>query len=1564
MDDLFSALGVTAKTTAAIEKEVLEEYLAPPAAEPKAGGDDVLETGEAVAEDRPLHRRMQAVLKEIEAITIALNPPKKDSDKEGEGEEAEPSEAVADASSALQTAKLQERLEWLHAETEKMQGLLDQQLSKAGLDNVEVEEDKHRTVPLLEDDPFEDDAGGPSGAGLGGESEFVETEKDRLIRKGLLTPFDCLKGFEMRVESNAAAGPSKAGQRPAEWLNRRGIRDLENRPGKTGRSLKESIVSIAAKHERAVMNMPMNFWRQAASNKKMPAANRGGTKVAKRARANTLPRASRRRKKMKKSGGRVKEEGGVKEEEEGGDDGEVGADGAGPSSSSRRTGRQAAASGGADDAEDGSSPMDGSSDYEPTDDDDEDSEEDSEEVVDVEAIVEDARALGNKRGRGPGGATKRKGRSRLEPLSSSRGRKGGRGGRGRQQEVVSGEECNSSDVSKVSDGEADEFDDDDDDWFQERLSRAEMAREEEQEADPVEDVTFSGGYRIPNDIYCRLFDYQQTAVKWMWELHTQRAGGVLGDDMGLGKTIQVIVYLVGLLHSHMYRPTIVICPATVMRQWMREVRVWAPKLRVFMMHDSARSPPGRPRPSRADLVARCAQSPTGLLLTSYEQLRAHRRALLSVRWGYAILDEGHKIRNPDAEVTLVCKQLQTVHRIIMSGTPIQNQLSELWSLFDFIFPGKLGTLPVFQAQFAVPIKIGGYTNASQLQVSSAYKCAVVLRDLIAPYMLRRRKTDVNVTLTKKTEQVLFCNLTLEQRELYRSYLASEEVSGILEGSRNSLAGIDILRKICNHPDLLERVLHEAAEDYGNPDRSGKLTVTKKLLTHWLEGGHKALVFTQTQQMLDILEKLLQRLGYRYHRMDGSTSVGQRSRLMDDFNNNPDVFAFLLTTKVGGLGVNLIGADRVLLYDPDWNPASDIQARERAWRVGQTRDVTIYRLITSGAIEEKIYQRQIYKGFLTDKILRDPRQRRFFTARDVRDLFTLGDEHGGPMASARGQDGATETARIFGDLGRNVVVDLTAGKAEQQDDPGREGVAVGDGSRRNMEVDASARGGTSPEQRQPKVEAEEDQEGGSGAPTTTGSLMDGGETGVVKSGYSGPSPSMWSRGSSDKLARKDSSNKLTRKDSSNKLSRTVSSNTLTRKDNSDKLTRAVSSNALTRRDSSSDVVVLDSDDDEPGAREMIDVEKPPLPPTGPSGLRKTSSATALKAHTSGKARPNGISARACSNDGASTSYAVAGSSAAAAAPSTAAADDDDEFGGMSYGSGAPRKSKVKATVLMPPPSSQRTAARPSSRPLPNSRPIPVPEERGNPIPGGNEEGDAKILRDLFEGSSTLHSLVDHSRIESANDPEVLAIDDEASRVAKRAAEALKRSRQECAAQPVSMPTWTGRRGASGAPSASSAPPRRFGNVTSPNAVRQNVVLAKEGSQGGSPGERAAQFGGGIAGTSGVAGAGSSSDLLAKIRERQGMGVRGGGSSSTQSPPRSGPNGQHDDDASMLMAVIISFIETSEGGEVPSATLVDHFRHQVGESQMPLFRQLLKQVASLKRRQSGGVWVLKPEFCNPR
>ncbi|KAI9709692.1 MAG: hypothetical protein M1820_003094 [Bogoriella megaspora] len=563
------------------------------------------------------------------------------------------------------------------------------------------------------------------------------------------------------------------------------------------------------------------------------------------------------------------------------------------------------------------------------------------------------------------------------------------------------------------------------------------------------DAEMEGDFRIPGDIYPSLFDYQKTGVQWLWELYSQQVGGIIGDEMGLGKTIQVISFLAGLHYSKkLTKPIIIVCPATVMKQWVNEFHRWWPPLRVSILHTSGSGmiDIGRERQIEDDLehisyagatkklskgervakkVVDRVVNEGHVLVTTYSGLQSYARLVIPIDWEYAVLDEGHKIRNPNTSITVFCKELRTANRVILSGTPMQNNLTELWSLFDFVYPMRLGTLVSFRNQFEIPIKQGGYANASNLQVETAMRCAETLKDTISPYLLQRFKVDVAADLPQKSERVLFCKLTKHQREDYQRFLNSDEMGAITTGKRQALYGVDILRKICNHPDLQDHKMlsTKPGYNYGSGAKSGKMQVVKALVELWKKNGHKTLLFAQHRIMLDILEKFMRGLdGINYRRMDGNTSIKDRQDLVDEFNNNPNIHLFLLTTKVGGLGVNLTGADRVIIYDPDWNPSTDVQARERAWRLGQKREVEIYRLMTAGTIEEKIYHRQIFKQFLTNKILRDPKQRQTFQLRDLHDLFTLGDTDGDQ----------TETSTLF----KGTAVNLSeASKAPSKEEHG-------------------------------------------------------------------------------------------------------------------------------------------------------------------------------------------------------------------------------------------------------------------------------------------------------------------------------------------------------------------------------------------------------------------------------------------------------------------------------------------------------------------------------------------------
>ncbi|KAI0180328.1 SNF2 family N-terminal domain-containing protein [Hypoxylon sp. FL1284] len=599
------------------------------------------------------------------------------------------------------------------------------------------------------------------------------------------------------------------------------------------------------------------------------------------------------------------------------------------------------------------------------------------------------------------------------------------------------------DLSKIDDGNEASFQYRLADWVSRRSTARRKRRQEKrdqgtEEADSDDegeewfkpspdhpDHNFENGLKLPGDIFPALFDYQKTGVQWLAELYQSKVGGIVGDEMGLGKTIQIIAFIATLHYSkRLDKPVIIVAPATVLKQWVNEFHRWWPPLRVSILHSSgsgmlsvrdegriedeeemwdetgARRKTNKASKKIVDRVLKHGH----VLVTTYAGLQTYGHILTPIEWGYAVLDEGHKIRNPNSAVTIYCKELRTPNRVILSGTPMQNNLLELWSLFDFIFPMRLGTLVDFRNEFEIPIRLGGYANASNLQIMTAQKCAEILKDAISPYLLQRLKVDVAADLPKKTEQVLFCKLTALQRDAYQMFLDSEEMNSILKGTRNSLYGIDILRKVCNHPDLLDaRLKSREGYSWGTPNKSGKMQVVKALLQMWKRFGHKTLLFSQGVQMLDIIEEFVKRLGYlKYLRMDGTTAIKDRQTLVDQFNNDPEIDLFLLTTKVGGLGVNLTGANRVIIFDPDWNPSTDVQARERAWRLGQKKEVTIYRLMTAGTIEEKIFHRQIFKQFLSNKVLKDPKQRTTFHLHDMHDLFTLGSQ----------KDEETETSKLF------------------------------------------------------------------------------------------------------------------------------------------------------------------------------------------------------------------------------------------------------------------------------------------------------------------------------------------------------------------------------------------------------------------------------------------------------------------------------------------------------------------------------------------------------------------------
>ena len=504
--------------------------------------------------------------------------------------------------------------------------------------------------------------------------------------------------------------------------------------------------------------------------------------------------------------------------------------------------------------------------------------------------------------------------------------------------------------------------------------------------------------------------------------------------------MQIVAFLSSLRVSAQGGLTLIVCPASTLLQWLRECHKWAPELRVILLHET-----GRHKASHQQIIRKLNDAcliPAsgkkycgGVLITTYCGLQRNDALLLPIKWGFVVLDEGHKIRNPNANITMTCKQIKCRHRMILSGSPLQNTLIDLWSLFDFCYHGRLGELPVFEQEFVEPIKCGGYTHANNSQIEASIACANALKDIVDPYILRRTKEDIkdnlNVFIPNKTEQVLFCNMTKAQTAAYKQVLNSNEMKIVFDNQSSNSFYFDeydrrdqrsksskgmtfkiitLLRKIVNHPDLLhlknKHIISQLPIDYGSVERSAKLQVLSVVLAKWKEEGHRALIFCQTKQFLDIIERFVSAKGFVFMRLDGSTPVRNRQRIISEFNDNSEIFLMLLTTKAGGLGINLIGANRVIVADAAWNPSTDSQSKERCYRLGQQRDVTIYRLIVRGSIEEKIYQRQIYKQFLTDKVLKDPNSSRCFSEKDLKNLFSLSDE--------------VETEQLFNDVNANIT----------------------------------------------------------------------------------------------------------------------------------------------------------------------------------------------------------------------------------------------------------------------------------------------------------------------------------------------------------------------------------------------------------------------------------------------------------------------------------------------------------------------------------------------------------------
>lgn len=457
--------------------------------------------------------------------------------------------------------------------------------------------------------------------------------------------------------------------------------------------------------------------------------------------------------------------------------------------------------------------------------------------------------------------------------------------------------------------------------------------------------------------------YQKHGYNWLAFLRRFGLNGILADDMGLGKTLQTLSVIERTKElSGRKLPSLVICPTSVVNNWCREVNK-------FFDDTAAVAYVGMPaaRQRTLNVVKTLVENGFGgiLVVTSYDIALRDRHRLDDFEWSYVVVDEGHNIKNPDAKRSKAVKLIHGRHKLALTGTPIQNNLDELWSLFDFAMPGYLGTRGAFR---------GDYGRGKKVNWDAVLNGEKSLKNRIHPFVLRRLKEAVAKDLPPKIQVRNVVELTPKQVKLYKEAIHGAEFERMVHAVEEkgvSRAGVAILavyqklRAICNHPALTT-----PAEERGkiNHDDSGKLDGLKELIEEVIDGDHRTLLFSQSTQMLDIIQECYGKWGVRFLRLDGTTPVAGRQRLVDQFNGDDSIHCFLISTRAGGTGLNLTGADTVIFYDHDWNPANDNQAQDRVHRIGQTKPVTIYKLISKGTIEEKILERQELKQTMADQVI--------------------------------------------------------------------------------------------------------------------------------------------------------------------------------------------------------------------------------------------------------------------------------------------------------------------------------------------------------------------------------------------------------------------------------------------------------------------------------------------------------------------------------------------------------------------------------------------------------------------
>ncbi|KAG2411890.1 hypothetical protein HFD88_009446 [Aspergillus terreus] len=540
---------------------------------------------------------------------------------------------------------------------------------------------------------------------------------------------------------------------------------------------------------------------------------------------------------------------------------------------------------------------------------------------------------------------------------------------------------------------------------------------------PYKDITlpYSLGL-VPAPIAQWLRQYQVDGAAFLHELFVYQKGGILGDDMGLGKTVQVIAFLTAAYgktgderdakrmrkmrrSGHGWYPrTLIVCPGTLIRNWMAEFDRWG-WWHVDSYHGDSK-----------ELALQAARSGRlEVLITTYSTYLHNKDAINMVEWDCVIADECHIIKERTSETTKAMNEVNALCRIGLTGTAIQNKYEELWTILNWSNPGKLGPVTTWKRTISEPLRIGQSHDATLHQLSRARKTAKKLvQNLLPQFFLRRMKSLIADQLPKKIDRVVFCPLTDTQADAYENIVNSDIITYIKQSSDKCDCGsgkkagwccythlpsgrswqsyvfpaMAVLQKLSNHLAILipqaidsndkqekdKEMLEIAVPDqwqqlyrtrdsivnYANPDFCGKWKVLRRLLKWWHANGDKVLVFSHSVRLLKMLQMLFHHTSYNVSYLDGSMNYDDRAKAVNEFNADPRQFVFLISTRSGGVGLNITSANKVVVMDPNWNPSYDLQAQDRAYRIGQSRDVEVFRLISAGTVEEIVYARQIYK----------------------------------------------------------------------------------------------------------------------------------------------------------------------------------------------------------------------------------------------------------------------------------------------------------------------------------------------------------------------------------------------------------------------------------------------------------------------------------------------------------------------------------------------------------------------------------------------------------------------------